>query len=178
MLFQNTRSLDTHDSDKEILDSKLWAFQVGFHHSLQPFQAFSVLTARETLAAVTVFSFPKYTSCAFGGVIVTGFKISFKHYLHLPKMSCSLLSKTLFKSLMDLAVWDLFAANTPYGFPEHFVYMPVIQIQFMWKFFEDCFSDVLSPCVVRSIAHLRTANAKKSRLCCVAMLCRLLSLHE
>jgi len=34
--FQNTRPLDTHKSAKELLDSKLWAFQVGFHLNLQP----------------------------------------------------------------------------------------------------------------------------------------------
>jgi len=33
--FQNTRSLDTHESAKELLDSRLRAFRVGFHRRLQ-----------------------------------------------------------------------------------------------------------------------------------------------
>ena len=36
VLFQNTGPPDTHESAKELIDSRLWAFHVGLHHSLQP----------------------------------------------------------------------------------------------------------------------------------------------
>ena len=47
------------------------------------------------------------SSCVFGGVILTGFTRSLKYSLHLPRLAPSLLSKTAFCSLMDLAVWML-----------------------------------------------------------------------
>jgi len=58
ILFQNNRPAGTHKSAKELFNSRLWAFQVGFHHCLQ------------CSAAVVVFSALKCTLCVFSGVIV------------------------------------------------------------------------------------------------------------
>ena len=77
--------------------------------SSQP-AAFNVSAARKTSAAAMEFSSPKCTSCVSKVVIVTGFKRSLKHSLHHPRMSCPLLSKTLFWSPMDLRS---FAAKKP-----------------------------------------------------------------
>ena len=63
----------------------------------------SVLTAWKTFAALMIFSSPKYTSCLSDGVVVTGFKKSLKHCLHLVKTYSSLLRKTPIWSLMDLS---------------------------------------------------------------------------
>jgi len=49
--------------------------------------AFSVLTATKTLPAGMVYSSRKCTSCASGGVVVTGFKWSLKYSLHTPRLS-------------------------------------------------------------------------------------------
>ena len=47
------------------------AFQIGFHHIMQPLQ---FLTAKKTSAAVMVFSSPDITTCVSDGMIVTRFK--------------------------------------------------------------------------------------------------------
>jgi len=61
----------------------------------------------------------------------TELKAYVTYYLHLPRMCSSLLSKTTFWSLMDLAVGDLLP-ETPDSLPEYFIGLPVIGIQFMF----------------------------------------------
>ena len=82
------------------------ALSISGRISSQPaaFPVFSILTARETSAALRVFFHPKCTSCVFGGVTVTGFKRFLKYSLHLPRMSFSLLRKAPFWFSMDLVV--------------------------------------------------------------------------
>ena len=132
--FQNTRPLDTHESTKGL------AIQ-GFGHFRSDFIAtcsipsLSVVTARKTLVAMMIFSYPKCASCVSDGVIVIGFKRPLKYSLHLPRMFSSLLSMTLYWSSINLAVWDLsppdILPETPVILPEHFVGLSVIGIQFM-----------------------------------------------
>jgi len=82
------------------------------------------LTSRKTWAEVIVFSSPKCTSCVSDGVRLNGFERSLK-YSHVPMIFSSLLSKTPFWSLMDLAILDFFR-RIEGSSPEHFVCFPVI----------------------------------------------------
>jgi len=77
-----------------------------------------------------VFSSPKCISCERNGAKVTKFKKSSKYSLHLPSIF-SLLSRTPFLSLMDLAILEFLSRRTPYGLPEHLVGLPVNGISFM-----------------------------------------------
>ena len=73
VLFQNIRALDTHESAKEVLDSRLWALQVRYPRSL--LSLIRVLKATKLSTAVVVASSPKCTSCVSHGLAVTGFKV-------------------------------------------------------------------------------------------------------
>ena len=68
--------------------------------------------------------FPSPISCERNGAKVTKFKRSSKYSLHLPSIF-SLLSRTPFLSLMDLAILEFLSRRTSDGLPEHLVGLPV-----------------------------------------------------
>ena len=101
---QNTRAFDPYESPKDLLlESRLWAFQVGFLRNLQPSylsvfwklalvgsiggSMLTVLLTSRTSAAVMVFYSPKCPSCVSDVMIVAGFKRTLKYSLYLPRMS-------------------------------------------------------------------------------------------
>jgi len=76
---------------------------VRFHQHLQLFPTIYVLTAREISVPCVVFFSSKSSSYVCSYMKMTGFKSYLKFSPHLPRLSSSLLIKTPFLSLMDLA---------------------------------------------------------------------------
>jgi len=98
------RLLHTHESANE-LDPLFKALSVsGRFFRTWILSSLHILTTTESPAAVLVFSYNEYTYSVSDGAWVIGSRRPLICSLHLPSVYPSLLSKTIFSSLIDLGV--------------------------------------------------------------------------
>ena len=89
------------------------------------------------------------------GVGMNGFKTSLKYFLHLPRTSSSLLSKTPFWSFMERTTLDFLPRRRPWFATEYFVGLLVICIWLKPEFSQYCILDfhIVTPADFRPSAN-------------------------